>query len=218
MKPNLVDNNYCFVETTVLKKKRVKSARNKDNKTKGSSKSKKSDGLASSASTKKPKDLKIAGKNKIAHPSELQEILAQGGVSDINYQKKMLIKKIRNNEIDPSRYSKVIEAISGQNEPDEEALEIKKSKKRQGSAKPKQQEKQAPVVNFNYNSYIKIGAYPPPVINTLIVNGNNYIPGFNQNINMTDPKGRKGIKDFVTTSKGLLAANKGNLALLLDNS
>jgi len=42
-----------------------------------------------------------------------------------------------------------VEAASKGNEPDEEAIEMMKKKF---------PNKQAPVVNFNYNSYIRIGA------------------------------------------------------------
>ena len=68
-----------------------------------------------------------------------------------------------------------VEAASKGNEPDEEAIEMMKKKFTN---------KQAPVVNFNYNSYIRIGALPPPVINTLIVNGNNYINQANPTSNL----------------------------------
>lgn len=105
--------------------------------------------------------------------NELQDILSRGGVSDINIKKQMLINKIKNNEIDPDKYMKFIDAVSQDNEPDEEALDFsKKNSKNKKKPSTSNTAGPMPVVNFNYNSYIKIGAYPPPpVINTLIVNG-----------------------------------------------
>ena len=59
-----------------------------------------------------------------------------------------------------------------------------------------------PVMNFNY---------PPAVINTLIVNGNNFVFDFNQNkIAQADTKFHKGIKEFVTSSKELLGSKTSN--------
>lgn len=122
--------------------------------------------------------------------------------------KQMLINKINNNEIDPEKYMKFIDSMA--NEPDSEAAEIGKKKVKpfvavSGGQNP------VPVVNFNYNSYIKIGAYPPPVINTLIVNGNNYMQEANQVSNVQLKSSKKGIREFVTTSKELLGSQKGNL-------
>lgn len=142
---------------------------------------------------------------------ELQEILNKGGVSDINMKKQMLINKIRNNEVDPDKYMKFINAVSQQNEPDDEALEFSKkgTKKVEVPNAASQTHGQRPILNFNYNSFIKIGAHPPPVINAVIVNGNNYMPITNQSakIQITNPK--KGIREFVTTSKELLGSQKG---------
>lgn len=104
--------------------------------------------------------------------NEFQNILNKSGLSDIDMTKKFLLNKITNNEADPDKYMKFVEANSRKNAPDEEAKEIKGKKK---------SSKTGPVVNVNYNSYIRIGAYPPPVINTLIVNGNNYINHGNPN-------------------------------------
>lgn len=150
--------------------------------------------------------------NKFQDPSslELQEILNQGGVSDINIKKQMLINKIKNNEIDPDKYIKFMDAINNGNEPDEEAAEVSKK----GGTKPRMPQMPIstqgpmPVVNFNYNSYIKIGPYPPPVINTLIVNGNNYMNDASNVSNVQLKSSKKGIRDFVTTSKDLLGSNK----------
>ncbi|CAI2359594.1 unnamed protein product [Moneuplotes crassus] len=97
--------------------------------------------------------------------NEFQNILNKSGLSDIDMTKKLLLNKITNNEIDPNKYMRFVEANNRKNAPDEEAKEIKSRKGKKGG----------PVVNVNYNSYIRIGAYQPPVINTLIVNGNNYI-------------------------------------------
>lgn len=97
--------------------------------------------------------------------NEFQNILNKSGLSDIDMTKKLLLNKITNNEIDPNKYMRFVEANNRKNAPDEEAKEIK----------PRKGHKGGPVVNVNYNSYIRIGAYQPPVINTLIVNGNNYI-------------------------------------------
>lgn len=145
---------------------------------------------------------------------ELQDILNKGGVSDINMKKQMLINKIRNNEIDPDKYMKFISAVSQQNEPDDEASEVVKkgSKKVEVPNFGPQVQGQRPVLNFNYNSFIKIGSHPPPVINTVIVNGNNYMPITNQSANIQITSSKKGIREFVTTSKELLGSQKGTFA------
>lgn len=80
--------------------------------------------------------------------AEFNQIISNSGLSDINAKKRMLINKIRNNEIDPDKYMRFVEAASKGNEPDGEAQVMKKKFKN----------KQAHVVNFNYNSYIRIGA------------------------------------------------------------
>ena len=125
---------------------------------------------------------------------ELNDILNKSGLSDINMKKQMLINKIKNNEIDPDKYMKFVEAASKGNEPDTEASEIWTKG------------------NFNYNSYIKIGALAPPVINILNVNGNNYINQANKISNAPVIAGggsKKGAKDMASSSKGLLNSQKG---------
>eukprot|EP00344_Euplotes_crassus_P009462 CAMPEP_0197019350 /NCGR_PEP_ID=MMETSP1380-20130617/80647_1 /TAXON_ID=5936 /ORGANISM="Euplotes crassus, Strain CT5" /LENGTH=483 /DNA_ID=CAMNT_0042446753 /DNA_START=343 /DNA_END=1794 /DNA_ORIENTATION=- len=125
--------------------------------------------------------------------NEFQNILNKSGLSDIDMTKKFLLNKIANNETDADKYMKFIEAKNRKNAPDEEAKEIKGKKKNS---------KTGPVVNVNYNSYIRIGAYPPPVINTLIVNGNNYINHGNPHANKNFTEGGKNQKSKILASSG----------------
>jgi hypothetical protein len=53
----------------------------------------------------------------------------------------MLINKIRNNEIDPDKYIRFMDAASHNNQPDDESSEVALKGIR----------KQIPFINFNYN-------------------------------------------------------------------
>lgn len=78
--------------------------------------------------------------NKFKNPSskQLQDILSMNGLTDINFQKQMLISKIRNNDVMHDKYMKVVEAMSDQNEPDSEAAEmIKKVKGKSFTSNPR---------------------------------------------------------------------------------
>jgi len=156
---------------------------------------------SSNTSSKSKKNLFKAEKGKMSqNPSsiELNDILNKSGLSDINVKKQMLINKIKNNEIDPDKYMRFVEASSKINEPDEMASEISSK----GFNK-----KFMPMTDFNYGSYGKLGGYPPPVINTLIVNGNNYINQASQMTNSQKGRVKKGIKEIVTTSSNKISSN-----------
>ena len=143
-------------------------------------------------------DQKSSNDNADQSSIELDDILNKGGVSDINIKKQMLINKIRNNEIDHDKYMKVIKAISDKNnEPDQESSEVsKKSKKFKQGPIAIQNQGMMPVMNFNY---------PPPVINTLIVNGNNFVFDFSQNQGaQPEQRPTKVIKEFGSNNGKIL--------------
>eukprot|EP00345_Euplotes_harpa_P013668 CAMPEP_0168355444 /NCGR_PEP_ID=MMETSP0213-20121227/24549_1 /TAXON_ID=151035 /ORGANISM="Euplotes harpa, Strain FSP1.4" /LENGTH=112 /DNA_ID=CAMNT_0008367645 /DNA_START=77 /DNA_END=415 /DNA_ORIENTATION=+ len=104
----------------------------------------------------------------------------------------------------------VIKAISGRNnEPDGEASEVLKRGKKKGPIAI-QNQSSMPVVNFSINSLIQVGAFNPPIINTLIVNENNYIASGSDPVQYSDPKISKSIRDFVTASKEILKSSQGS--------
>ena len=157
-------------------------------------------------------NLEQKSNNEINDPSsiELEDILNKGGVSDINFKKQMLINKIRSNEIDHDKYMKVIKAISDKsNEPDQESsIVMKKGYKAKQGPVAIQNQGIMPVVNFNF---------PPPVINTLIVNGNNNIFNFgDKKDNQQDKRISKGAKEGTSTSKEILGSNSGNIHTLIN--
>jgi len=151
--------------------------------------------------------------------NDFNDIMNKGGVSDINVKKQMLINKIKNNEIDPEKYMKFVDAMSN-NEPDEEASEMSKkvNKKKSPYVAVSGPQNPVPVVNVNYNSYIKIGSYHPCDHTVLVNNSNGKDDAhpIKKKVSTTE----KGIRDFVTSSKNLLGSKKSNAfyELFLDSN